>query len=787
MKNLILLVFASILCTLAARSQLSGVYQLKGADSIKIFKVGGSTELVLLNKTKDTSGFLYNAGNGRTEFRRALKKLNDSVFVIGPDTLRTHTSNGGGGSIGLVMPTGFSVSGTPTTNGTITVFTTLSGIIRGNGTGFVAVPKILDVDIDSLSYSKIKNKPTIVSTELDPLVGAHIKAISTGDITNWDSKQPFIPTSTTLQYYRGDKTWATLNTDVVPEGATNKYSHALGSNGQIPYNNNGVIAASTMLFTVSGTGGIFTNVTDTTAKGGIINGNNSIGLSGWSSITSGKNNAARGKFSQAFGLGNNAVASGSLYIGQYATNIVGDSTGQTSTDPLLVAGNGTADGSRSNAFSLFKNGTAIFAGLVSGVDPPNGDSTAKFATTAWAKRNISGGSGGGGEPPITLGTTSQYWRGDKSWQTLDKTAVGLPNVDNTNDLGKPISTLTQTALNGKENSITATTTADYYRGDKTFQPLNKAAVGLSVVPNVDATVRSNHTGTQTISTISDFPSQTGNNGKILTTNGTVLSWITASGIGSVTSVGLTMPTGFTVSNSPITSSGNLSVTTTLNGFIKGNGSGFSAVSSITNADIDSINFTKVYNKPNTRSGYGITDAEPTISSGSTSQYWRGDKTWQTLDKTVVGLSNVPNTNATLRSNHTGTQLFSTISDVPSLSPGVAEKILAVNANSNGYEWISMFSVRRFPTAVFSGSITASVNDLGKIVKLSGASSTTTYTIDPTNTNFRERSFVILCMDDTNPVKIIPSSGTINGRTEYQMVKYESVTVWSDFVNLFIIQ
>ena len=53
------------------------------------------------------------------------------------------------------------------------------------------------------------------------------------------------------------------------------------------------------------------------------------------------------------------------------------------------------------------------------------------------------------EPPITAGTTSQYWRGDKSWQTLDKTAVGLSNVDNTSDASKPISTATQTALNAK--------------------------------------------------------------------------------------------------------------------------------------------------------------------------------------------------------------------------------------------------------------------------------------------------------------------------------------------------
>jgi hypothetical protein len=62
------------------------------------------------------------------------------------------------------------------------------------------------------------------------------------------------------------------------------------------------------------------------------------------------------------------------------------------------------------------------------------------------------------EDTITAGTTSQYYRGDKTFQTLDKTAVGLGNVDNTSDLNKPISTLTQTALNAKQNTLTLTTT-----------------------------------------------------------------------------------------------------------------------------------------------------------------------------------------------------------------------------------------------------------------------------------------------------------------------------------------
>lgn len=64
------------------------------------------------------------------------------------------------------------------------------------------------------------------------------------------------------------------------------------------------------------------------------------------------------------------------------------------------------------------------------------------------------------EPIIAAGTLAQYWRGDKSWQTLDKAAVGLANVDNTTDANKPISTATQTALNLKAPLAAPTFTGD---------------------------------------------------------------------------------------------------------------------------------------------------------------------------------------------------------------------------------------------------------------------------------------------------------------------------------------
>jgi hypothetical protein len=79
-----------------------------------------------------------------------------------------------------------------------------------------------------------------------------------------------------------------------------------------------------------------------------------------------------------------------------------------------------------------------------------------FNAANWDMLPIAGES----EPPIAAGTTSQYWRGDKSWQTLDKNAVGLSQVDNTSDANKPVSTAQQTALNLKANIASPTFTGD---------------------------------------------------------------------------------------------------------------------------------------------------------------------------------------------------------------------------------------------------------------------------------------------------------------------------------------
>jgi hypothetical protein len=105
--------------------------------------------------------------------------------------------------------------------------------------------------------------------------------------------------------------------------------------------------------------------------------------------------------------------------------------GDLSADRTLTLSgwSGTTDGQ-----PLYRSGTAVATATVSspliwsggalGIQAASGSQAGALSATDWTTFN-------GKEPAISAGTTSQYWRGDKTWQTLDKAAVGLGNVENT--------------------------------------------------------------------------------------------------------------------------------------------------------------------------------------------------------------------------------------------------------------------------------------------------------------------------------------------------------------------
>jgi hypothetical protein len=83
MKQLLFL-FCFIFITTALKAQY--VHKIKG-DSVLITNDSCSAELIVENSTKLIKGFLYNRGNGRTEFRKGVIKINDSMYLFGNDTL----------------------------------------------------------------------------------------------------------------------------------------------------------------------------------------------------------------------------------------------------------------------------------------------------------------------------------------------------------------------------------------------------------------------------------------------------------------------------------------------------------------------------------------------------------------------------------------------------------------------------------------------------------------------------------------------------------------------------
>jgi len=97
-KIIPLLLFVSLF--LHDRMAAQGTYTIT-ADSVKLTGCD-SSELIIQNHTQNVPGFLFNTGNGRTVFRRGAQKLNDSLYLIGADTLKTssHAWQQGGNAFG---------------------------------------------------------------------------------------------------------------------------------------------------------------------------------------------------------------------------------------------------------------------------------------------------------------------------------------------------------------------------------------------------------------------------------------------------------------------------------------------------------------------------------------------------------------------------------------------------------------------------------------------------------------------------------------------------------------
>jgi hypothetical protein len=173
----------------------------------------------------------------------------------------------------------------------------------------------------------------------------------------------------------------------------------------------------------------------------------------------------------------------------------------------------------------------------------------------------------------------------------------------------------QTALNGKEATITAGTATQYWRGDKTFQTLNTTAVaeGTNLY----------YTNSRALFTL--LTGYTATSGTIASTD-TIISAIQKLGFDKHVAVTIGTANGLSLSTQALS----LALAST------------SATGALSSTDWNTfngkqaaLNGTGLVRMSGTTVSYDNTSYQPLITAGTTTQYYRGDKTFQTLNTTAV--------------------------------------------------------------------------------------------------------------------------------------------------------
>lgn len=220
----------------------------------------------------------------------------------------------------------------------------------------------------------------------------------------------------------------------------------------------------------------------------------------------------------------------------------------------------------STTTGLLKASSGVIAAAVSGTDyaPATSGAAILYGNNAGGFSNVTVGSG----LSFAAGTLTATGGGGTTTNALTMNNSGSGAASGTTFNGSAAQTISYNTIGAP--SVTGTNATGTWPIDVSGSASVAAAISGG---------GTNRIVYQSASSATTFVAAPTTASTYLSWNGTSFTWDTPAG--SVTSVGLSMPSGFSVANSPITGSGTLAVTTTLNGILKGNGSGFTTATAST--------------------------------------------------------------------------------------------------------------------------------------------------------------------------------------------------------------
>jgi len=270
------------------------------------------------------------------------------------------------------------------------------------------------------------------------------------------------------------------------------------------------------------------------------------------------------------------------------------------------------------------------------------------------------------EPAVSAGTTSQYWRGDKAWTdfaTSVRAAVLTGYAVGTNAALAATDTVLgalgkiQAQLNAKEGAITAGTTAQFWRGDKSWQDL-ATAVRAVVLTGLSTATSTAVVATDTVLVaLGKLQAQVSAREPTIAAGNTAQFWrgdkswqdlATAVRAAVLTGLSTATATAVTATDSILVAIGKLQAQ--VNNKLDSTGTAAAAAKLSPGASINGVAFTG-------ESDITVADStkEPAIAAGTTAQFWRGDKAWTdfaTTARAVALTGYAVGTNAALAATDT---------------------------------------------------------------------------------------------------------------------------------------